>query len=78
MYIFLGGGRKPQFRRKDAIRLYRDQLVPTLGNLDFLRYGPDAAQLAWYLQHSALCPACENTDTRYFATGESFFPTFLE
>ena len=78
MYIFLGGGRKPQFRREDALKVYRRQLSPTLDNLDFLPYGPDAAQLAWYLQKSALCPAYGNTDTRYFSTGEAFFPVFLE
>ncbi|MBR2490617.1 MAG: cardiolipin synthase [Ruminiclostridium sp.] len=78
MYIFLGGGRKPQFRRREAIHVCRQQLIPTLDNLDFLRYGPDAAQQAWYLQNSALCPACGNTETRYFPTGEAFFPHFLE
>ncbi|MBR5534376.1 MAG: cardiolipin synthase [Ruminiclostridium sp.] len=78
MYIFLGGGRKPQFRRKDAIKVYQQELIPTLDNLDFLPYGPDAAQQAWYLQNSALCPAYRNTETRYFSTGEAFFPVFLE
>ena len=78
MYIFLGGGRKPQFRREDALEAHREALIPTLGNLDFIQYGPDAAQQAWYLQNSALCPAYENTDSQYFSTGEGFFPVFLE
>lgn len=78
LYIFLGGNRKPQYQRSEALRTYRRELTATLDNLDFLPYGPDAAQLAWYLQNSALCPAYKNTETRYFSSGESFFPAFLE
>ena len=78
MYIFLGGNRTPQYQREAAMETCREQLIPTLDNLDFLRYGPDAAQQAWYLQKSALCPAYPNTDTRYFSSGEAFFPVFLD
>lgn len=78
LYIFLGGSRKPQYQRSETIRTYRKQLPPTLDNLDFLRYGSDAAQQVWYLQNTALCPAYSNTETQYFPSGEGFFPTFLE
>lgn len=78
LYIFLGGGRKLNFQRSDALRAYRKQLTPSLDNIDLLRYGSDAAQQAWYLQNAALCPAYGNTETRYFAAGKDFFPVFLE
>jgi len=78
LYIFLGGGRKLNFQRSDALRAYRKQLTPRLDNIDLLRYGSDAAQQAWYLQNAALCPAYGNTETRYFAAGKDFFPVFLE
>lgn len=78
MYIFLGGGRNLNYQRAEAVRTYRKQLPPALDTIDMLRFGPDAMQQAWYLQNSALCPACSNTETRYFPTGEDFFPVFLE
>ena len=78
LYIFLGGGRKLNFQRSDALRAYRKQLTPRLDNIALLRYGSDAAQQAWYLQNAALCPAYGNTETRYFAAGKDFFPVFLE
>ena len=78
LYIFLGGGRKLNFQRGEAQRTYRKQLPPRLDNLDLLRYGPDAAQQALYLQNAGLCPAYSNTETRYFSSGKAFFPVFLE
>lgn len=77
MYIILGGSRKPHYRRSEVRRILRKQLPPRLSTTDFLRYGPDAMQQAWYLEHAALCPAYANTETTYYPTGAAFFPDFL-
>lgn len=78
MYLILGGGSKPHYQKADTLRLFRRYLVPTLDNVDFLGYGADAKQQAYYLQHSALNPAYLGTQTRYYSSGEDFLPDFLE
>ncbi len=78
MYIFLGGGRQPHYQKADAVRVFRRHLSPGLDNMDFLGYGADAMQQAYYLQHSGFFPAYLGTETRYFSTGEDFFPVLLE
>lgn len=78
MYIFLGGGRRAHYQKADTIRAFRRHLTPSLDNTDFLGYGSDAMQQAYYLQHSGLFPAYLGTETHYFPTGEDFFPVFLE
>ena len=57
MYIILGGSRKPHYRRAETRRAMKHYLVPQLSTTDFLHYGADAMQQAWYLEHAALCPA---------------------
>ena len=58
--------------------MFRRHLSPGLDNMDFLGYGADAMQQAYYLQHSGFFPAYLGTETRYFSTGEDFFPVLLE
>ena len=77
MYIILGGSRKPHYRRAETRRAMKHYLVPQLSTTDFLHYGADAMQQAWYLEHAALCPAYRNTETTYYPTGADFFPVFL-
>ena len=57
MYIFLGGGRRPHYQKTETTRAFRRHLNPGLDNMDFLGYGADAMQQAYYLQHSGLFPA---------------------
>lgn len=78
MFLILGGARKPHYHKGEANRVFRHQLPSRLSTTDLMPYGPDPTQQAWYLEHTALCPAYTNTETQYFPTGESFFPTFLE
>ena len=78
MYIFLGGGRRPHYQKTETTRAFRRHLNPGLDNMDFLGYGADAMQQAYYLQHSGLFPAYLGTETRYFSAGEDFFPVMLE
>lgn len=78
MFIILGGARKPHYHRQETQRTLKHQLIPRLSTTDILQYGPDALQQAWYLEHTALCPAYANTETAYYSTGEAFFPAFLE
>ena len=49
-------------------------LVPQLSTTDFLHYGADAMQQAWYLEHAALCPAYRNTETTYYPHRGGLFP----
>ena len=77
MYIILGGSRKPHYRRAETRRAMKHYLVPQLSTTDFLHYGADAMQQAWYLEHAALCPAYRNTETTYYPTGADFFPVFV-
>lgn len=78
MFLILGGARKPHYHKGEANRVFRHQLPSRLSTTDLMPYGPDPTQQAWYLEQTALCPAYTNTETQYFPTGESFFPTFLE
>ena len=78
MYLVLGGGRRPKFEKAATARSYRRHLTGQVEETDLARYGADCAQQVRYLKNAALCPAYRNTETRYFPTGEAFFPVLLE
>lgn len=78
MFIILGGGRNPYYHRAETQRTLKSQLPGRLSTTDLMPYGPDALQQAWYLGHTAKCPAYGNTETAYFSTGAAFLPNFLE
>ena len=78
MYIILGGARRPKFQKDESSRILRQYLAPPADPLVPLRWGPDCAQQIRYLENAALCPAYEGTETRYFPSGEDFFPVLLE
>lgn len=79
LYLMLGGGRKLNYQQSEAIRTYRKYLFPAPDPQTLLApYGADAVQQGRYLQKAALCPAYQNTETRYFPSGEAFLPVFLE
>lgn len=78
MYIILGGARRPWGQKDEIEETFQAQFSSNLAPTDMLRYGQDAVQQAWYLEHTALCPAYTGTETRYFSSGEAFFPAMLE
>ena len=82
LYLIFGGNKlSPRLRRKMqeidstlAAHLHQDPSV-----LEALEAAdPDALVMARYLASTVHCPACRNTETRYFSSGEDFFASVLE
>ncbi len=45
---------------------------------DLRHLGVDVVQQSSYLKNAGNCPPYGNTETQYFATGEAFYPVFLD
>lgn len=78
MYLFLGGGRRPKGPTKEEIREVVSRELPRKLPREASGYGSDALQIIRYLTDTALCSAYTGTETRYFASGEEWYPCFLE
>lgn len=81
LYLVLGGAnpsKKVQSGIQHMYQVYEAQFSSMGCGSDALAsVGPDAVQQARYLEKSALFPVYTGTETRYFPTGESFFPVCL-
>ncbi len=78
-FFLLGGYRNPS--RKHALRhrtVFRKYLSSPCQADDLQFLGMDVVQQSKYLQNTALCPLYSGTATRYFSSGEAFFPVLLE
>lgn len=78
-FFLLGGNRDPS--RKHVLRhraVYEKHLASPNQAEDLQFLGVDVVQQSKYLQKAALCPLYGGTATRYFASGEAFFPVLLE
>ena len=78
MYLFLGGGRRPRGPTKEEMREIVRRELPRDIPREAESFGPDVLQMVRYLQNAALCPAYTGTETRYFSSGEAWYPVFLE
>ena len=83
LYLLLGGNRlsrRNQRRLKGMEYKIRRNLggdcrrAALLGEV----FGADAAHMAHYLEHRALCPVYGNTRTKYYPLGDDCFPDMLE
>ena len=81
LYLIFGGNRlSPRLRRKmqEIDRTLADHLTQDEAVIEAMRSAdPDAAVMARYLGTTVHCPACRNTETRYFPSGEDFFASVL-
>ena len=81
LYLIFGGNRlSPRLRRKmqEIDRTLADHLTQDEAVIEAMRSAdPDAVVMARYLGSTVHCPACRNTETRYFPSGEDFFASVL-
>ena len=82
LYFIFGGNRlSPRLRRKmqEIDRTLADHLTQDDAVLAAMcEHDPDAVVMARYLAVTVRCPACRNTGTRYFSSGEDYFAAVLE
>lgn len=77
---FLIGGIRPSSRqiRQKTRDIFHEQLISSVQPSHLRGYGIDVVQQSQYLLNAAACPPYDETSSRYFPTGEDFFPVFLE
>ena len=83
LYLLLGGNRlsrRSQRRLKGMEYKIRRNLGGDCDRSALLRQvaGADAAHMAYYLEHRAICPVYGNTETKYYPLGDDCFPDMLE
>jgi len=82
IYMLLGGNRMTK-RALDKMKSMADMMEKNLGEGEstfWMLEGESrtAAKQARYLLNAAFCPPYSDCETRYFPSGEAFFPTLLE
>ena len=83
LYLLLGGNRlsrRSQRRLKGMEYKIRRNLGGDCNRAALLGQvaGADAAHMAYYLEHRAVCPVYGNTATKYYPLGDDCFPDMLE
>ena len=82
LYFIFGGNKlSPRLRRRmqEIDRTLAEHLRQDETVLDAMREAdPGAVGMARYLNTTAHCPVCQNTDARYFSSGEDFFAAVFE